>query len=67
MSTPFLSVFLSGCIYSKFGKWILELFLNSLSVDHVSVTEIILKEIYDLMGLKEDYEASQGLNSYPWY
>ena len=45
----------------------MELFLNSLSVDHVSVTEIILKEIYDLMGLKEDYEASQGLNSDPWY
>ena len=36
-------------------------------MDHVSVTEIALKKNYDLMGLKEDYEASQSLNTYSWY
>ena len=30
-----LPVFLSRCIESKFDKWKFELFLKSLSVDHV--------------------------------
>ena len=39
----FLPVFLSWCIKLEFGRSKFELCLKSLSVDHVSVTKIILK------------------------
>ena len=45
MPPSFLPVFLSLCIKSKFGKLKFELFLKSLSVDHVSVTQFMLKEL----------------------
>ena len=44
MRPLFLPVFLSLCIKSKFGKWKVELSLKSLSVVHVSVTEIMIKK-----------------------